>query len=339
MAFSLLNTFLLACSAFGFTNVQAQSGPLLQTGRLAASPGPGSSFLPVVIYQSSNSLNSLFEVHATSNGGWNYGSLGDAGAFLPQAGTPLTSVLYPSTGQIYLYYVSIDSELIERVRSNTGVWSAPRYMGVNPISSGRGLTSYLDPTGQITIWYQDTDSTIKRCLWRSAGCLAEDNGGPSINNVLLGSDIASFQDDVGHQHIYYQTKDAGNPIKEMAWDKNQWNFGPLIENAPPQVSFKSIMSAISPGNPSYSSPISQFWQLNTQIFNQVTMAVFDATECGGWCYAKSLMQTLEYTAGLSVTSSGTAVRAYFITSAGTLGELGNNANGWGMLPDILAVAT
>ena len=69
------------------------------------------------------------------------------------------------------------------------------------------------------------------------------------------------------------------------------------------------------------------------------MAAFDSGGCNGWCYAKSMMQTLKYDTGFAVTSGGTAVRAYYITAAGKLGELGNTASGWGSVSDILAIAT
>ena len=97
-------------------------------------------------------------------------------------------------------------------------------MGPGVYSGARGITAYLDPTSQITIWYQELGNTIRRCLWRSTGCFSESGGGPSINNVLPGSDIASLQDDVGHQHVYYQASDTGNPIKELAWNGSSWNF-------------------------------------------------------------------------------------------------------------------
>ncbi|KAH8900573.1 hypothetical protein GQ53DRAFT_815441 [Thozetella sp. PMI_491] len=338
----LINISWLFCLLLGIKQSQAQSfGSLLPEGRLASSPGPGGSFLPVVVYQSVNTNSPLVELRYDASAGWKYGALTDPDAdYRPQVGTPLTSVLY-TTGQIYLYYVSTNNQLVERVRSTTGQWSAARYMNRSVYPNSRGLTSFVDPTGQINIWYQDSANTIKRCLWRSAGCLDEASGAPSINNVLPGSDIASFQDDVQHQHIYYQSADIRNPIKEMAWSNNQWNLNTLIENAPLQVSFESMMSTIQPGVPEYSAPTSQFWQLNQQIYNQVTMTIFSASDCGGWCYAKSLVQTRDYTAPLTVTNKGGAVRAYFVTADGKLGELSNvsGGNGWSVLSDLLAVAT
>ena len=99
MVFSLLNAFLFACLSFGFGIVQAQSPPLIPESRLTVSPGPGSDFLPVVIYQT-NAPNSLYEVRWTGSG-WKYATLGDPGSnYLPKVGTPLASVLYTSTGQV-----------------------------------------------------------------------------------------------------------------------------------------------------------------------------------------------------------------------------------------------
>jgi hypothetical protein len=180
-------------------------------------------------------------------------------------------------------------------------------------ATSNGLTAYIErietPGEMYHVWFQSGVNLAEDCLHSGSNSGCQYPAPATFSNVLEGTQLGSFQDDVGHQHVYCQATDRGNFILEQAWSGA--SAGGWVNVSNPHVLYLLSKNATKPY---YLIQPSKSDRRNTNDPGE-------ATSCGGWCVPLALGPAIDFNSALTVTGTDGEIRAYYITPFNTLGEI------------------
>ena len=101
------------------------------------------------------------------------------------------------------------------------------------------IAAYIGRTNTIHVWIQKSDNIIYDCEFDPAattGCTLWQLPWPGP--AVPGTNLAAFVDSGAAQHLYYQSSETGNPIREgLALAGDGWRFG---KSSPSSLQLKHL---------------------------------------------------------------------------------------------------